>query len=263
MNFTDDFLTNYSDGRLSERVCEFVANLSKYSRNKSTLANYSAMIFGTSSIHLYASCSKLFELVDQVSMNQTSSQAMRHSQTGVQLFNAVVSSHLLDCSDPNEWLPQLADRVDSNGALFLSFFGARTAKTLIELIAKNDSMPHFQEYYSMQDVGDHLASLGFSDVVLESEFVDLKYNSIAKLIEDTKLIAWSNLNPARRKCLTPKGIYLSVVKELENHLDQFGELTINIELCYARGIKRTSDSARVAVPILQRNMHESRIRKSA
>ncbi|MFT5258400.1 MAG: hypothetical protein ACI9J2_000315 [Saprospiraceae bacterium] len=237
-----DFLRTYSDDLMHSRIARGLGGSAGKSRDSS------ALILGPSSNQLYDAMKGSYEIVNQFPLAKLDSIGCLENFVPV---DTVVCSHLIDWFDPNALLPQAIDSIKPSGELFFSFYGENTTLSLADLIASEDSKPHFQPKYAMSDVGDHIAGLGLSNVVLDSERVNLEYTSVEKLIKDAKLIDGANFHADRRRGLMPKGIYQRIIARLEAQLKAENVLTIEIELCFGRGVKKDTSSVNVGIPTIQ------------
>ncbi len=231
-----DFVSKYSESLLLDRV-SFGEIINAADANKS------ALVLGARSNFFYEELCEKYAVVNQFSITQ----ALDYSALPVDL---VVCSHLFDWFNPSVVLEKAIESINLGGEAYFSFYGQQTAGQLADIIFEVDSKPHFQPLYSMSDIGDELSRLGLCDVVVESERLNLEYNSVEKLLHDAKLIDGANYHPKRRHSLTSKGRYNKVVDRVKKLMAKQGTITLEIELCYARAKKKDLSSVSVSFPTL-------------
>ncbi len=243
-NSTADFLSNYSDAQLIDRI---EANRQKVSKAQDGRA---ALILGARSNYIYQSLNRYFNTVDQLPIDEVNATVSVNKPAALSDKDLVLCPHLIDWFDPNTLLPKVIEGIVPGGELYFSFYGEHTAASINALIGAVAHKAHFQPFYALSDVGDHIAGLGLSNVVIDSERLNLEYASVEKLLGDARMIDGSNFNSNRNMSLTPKGTYKRVVQVLEKALSDNGVINAEIELCYARGMKRDLSSVKVGVPTI-------------
>lgn len=80
-------------------------------------------------------------------------------------------------------------RILKPGGLFL--FSSYGPDTLIELRSawsRVDNFKHVNDFYDMHDIGDLMQSINFSDVVVDTENIIVKYERVSQLQKDLKNI---------------------------------------------------------------------------
>jgi malonyl-CoA O-methyltransferase len=151
---------------------------------------------------------------------------------------------LQDCVDPRQVIAQFWSALREEGLLSLGYLGPDTGKEL-----KAVQMPSgvrstkLISPWDMHDFGDALIRQGFSDPVMDMEFLTLEYESPILLLRDAQalgLIQGQNLDAIRMDSLPaefPKKLTLEVVYGhawiLDKHLSRGdsggGEVTIGID----------------------------------
>lgn len=248
-----DFLAEYSNKQLLETIelDNYHPKQAAAQTNSQTNTQTSALIIGAGLHGLYQPLSRHFAVLNQIPLSKLAdfNQLMDPAIWRNGQADLVISPHLLDWASPDEFMPPLMQALKPGGQWVFSFFGVRTAADLAALLASHDACPHFQLYYDMADVGDHLAGLGLGNVVLESTKLHLQYTAVAQLLKDAKLIGGANFNPQRRRTLTATDRYQKIIHALEQYILATGKITLEIEICYGRAIKKPPASVRVSLPV--------------
>lgn len=137
------------------------------------------------------------------------------------------------------------DRVLRPGGLFL--FSTVGVDTLIELRTcwqKVDDQCHVHLFPDMHDLGDSLLHAGFTEPVLDVEYLTVNYQYFQSLLRDLKDLGVQNLATDRRGGLTPRKTF----QLLEHHYEQLrvdtGKLPVTWEIIYGQAWKplQTRDS---------------------
>jgi len=104
-------------------------------------------------------------------------------------FDLVFSSLSMQwCNDLNAALLE-AKRVLKPGGLYVfTTFGPDTLKELRSSWSDVDAASHVNQFIDMHDIGDALLRDGFSQPVMETEFLTLTYDSVDGLMHDLKAI---------------------------------------------------------------------------
>lgn len=80
-------------------------------------------------------------------------------------------------------------RILKPGGLFLfSTYGPDTLIELRSAWAQIDQSKHVNDFYDMHDIGDLMQSINFSDVVVDTENIIVKYERVSQLQKDLKNI---------------------------------------------------------------------------
>ena len=106
----------------------------------------------------------------------------------------------------------------SGGLLMFATFGPDTLKELRESWSEVDRNPHVHQFIDMHDIGDALMLSGFSQPVVDTEYIRLEYQQFRQLFEDLKNTGASNADKNRsRGLMTP-----AKFKRLEDYYRQLG-----------------------------------------
>lgn len=159
------------------------------------------------------------------------------------------------------WLPDL-DRAFAGflrvlrpgGLVLFSSLGPDTLKELRQAWAEVDDLVHVHEFIDMHDVGDALVRAGFSDPVMEAEYINLTYPDLDALVRDLRETGGCNLATARRAGLTPKRAASALRTAYERWRLPDGRLPATCEIVYGHAwvpempVRRQTGSA-IGVPV--------------
>ena len=94
-----------------------------------------------------------------------------------------------DLPDPRHFLKECRRVLKEGGLLTFSYLGPDTAKELrLEPFSKNLDLQTLPSSWDMHDMGDALLGEGFSDPVMDMEFLGLDYENDSLLLEDIKAL---------------------------------------------------------------------------
>ena len=156
----------------------------------------------------------------------------------------VFSSLMLQwCNDPDSVFTEVARILKPNGLFIFSSFGPDTLKELRESWRAVDEGEHVNTFLDMHDVGDGLMRCGFQNPVLESEYIDYRYNEAHGLMRDLKQLGAQNSNRERRKSLTGKKRMQSMLCEYEKYRHE-GKLPVTYEIVYGHAWKAPLELAK-------------------
>lgn len=148
-------------------------------------------------------------------------------------------------------------RVLAPGGLFMfSTFGPDTLKELRQAFAGVDGYTHVNRFVDMHDIGDLLVQCGFSQPVMDMEFITLTYGDLMALLRELKAIGAHNVNLGRRGGLMGKRAWQALQANYEVFRRE-GRLPATYEVVYGHawvGQKRAADGHQViAMPISRRD----------
>jgi len=168
-------------------------------------------------------------------------------------FDLVFSSLSMQwCNDLNAALLE-AKRVLKPGGLYVfTTFGPDTLKELRSSWSEIDTASHVNQFIDMHDIGDALLQDGFSQPVMEAEFLTLTYDSVEGLMHDLKAIGAnvtaSAANGEPLKGLGGKAMLKNVRQNYEQYR-QHGLLPATYEVIYGHAWKPETDDSK--------NMHDN------
>lgn len=145
----------------------------------------------------------------------------------------VVSGLMLPwCEDMGAVFAEI-NRVLKPGGLFLfSTFGPDTLGEIRASWATVDDHPHVHLFFDLHDVGDALLKAEFSDPVMQTEWLTLKYRDIQGVYRDLKETGSTNILLERRMTLTGARRFQAFLAEYETYRDVAGKLPVTFELVY-------------------------------
>ncbi|MDA8327991.1 MAG: malonyl-ACP O-methyltransferase BioC [Betaproteobacteria bacterium] len=117
------------------------------------------------------------------------------------------------------------------GLLMFSTFGPDTLKELRSAFATVDGYAHVNHFVDMHDIGDLLLHSGFSDPVVDMEFITLTYADLAGMMRDLKAIGAHNVSEDRNRGLTGRASWRAFEAAMEAFRDQ-GRLPLTYEVIY-------------------------------
>ena len=110
-------------------------------------------------------------------------------------------------------------RIGKSGSLLMfATFGPDTLKELRQSWSEIDRKPHVHQFIDMHDIGDALMVSGFSQPVVDAEYIRLEYRQFRQLFEDLKNTGANNADKNRGRGLTTPAIF----KRLEDCYRQTG-----------------------------------------
>ena len=108
----------------------------------------------------------------------------------------------------------------NNGFLIFSIFGTKTMENVKECFIKIEEKKYsgislrFNPLFDLDLIGNDLKKIGFKNVIVETEIIKVKYNSIFKLMRDLRGMGMTNNLLNRSKFFTPKSLFDEVNKFL-------------------------------------------------
>ena len=108
----------------------------------------------------------------------------------------------------------------NNGFLIFSVFGTKTMenikKRFLEVEEKkyNGISLRFHPLFDLDKIGNELKQIGFKNVIVETEIIQVKYNDLYKLMYDLRGMGITNNLLNRSKSFTPKSLFYEVNKLL-------------------------------------------------
>lgn len=143
-------------------------------------------------------------LREQQSNHRVCSDPMRlpladHSQ------ELIVANLLLHwVSDPQQLLKEIARVLHPKGVLLLTTMGLDTLQECRNAFANIDDSAHVHDFFDMHEVGDLLLALGFTDPVVDTQFLTVNYQSVEQLFDDLRACGATNAHVNRQRGLMGK-----------------------------------------------------------
>lgn len=139
--------------------------------------------------------------------------------------------------DPREIFREWNRVLKANGLLMFSCFGSGTFSVLRKSFSAIDRYSHVHPFESMISLGDLLIETGFTEPVLEREWIDVIYKDIGKLLADVRAFG-GNAMTGRRKGFFGKKEYEKLLKLLELGRDKNGNVSLGFEIVVAHAFKK-------------------------
>ncbi len=101
----------------------------------------------------------------------------------------------------------------NDGFLIFSIFGTKTMKNVKECFIKIEEKKYsgislrFNPLFDLDLIGNDLKKIGFKNVIVETEIIKVKYNSLFKLMRDLRGMGMTNNLFNRSKFFTPKSLF--------------------------------------------------------
>ena len=111
----------------------------------------------------------------------------------------------------------------NDGFLIFSIFGTKTMENIKECFIKIEEKKYngislrFNPLFDFNLIGNNLKQIGFKNVVVETEIIKVKYNSLFKLMYDLRGMGITNNLINRSKFFTPKSLFEEVNEFLINN----------------------------------------------
>jgi len=150
-------------------------------------------------------------------------------------YRAIYSNLML------QWVPDYlrvfteAKRVLAPGGFFIfSSFGPKTLVELRHAWAEVDDYKHVNDFTPMQELADKLSQQGFIDVVVSTETIVVKYDSIRKIFADLKAVGATNVMAVDKyQGLMTRSKLAKFYKAYETMKLEDGSYPVTYEVVYA------------------------------
>ena len=152
------------------------------------------------------------------------------------------------CNDLPATFVELHRVLKSEGLAMFSTFGPDTLKELRQAFNGVDDKNHMNRFADMHDIGDMLVQAGFSEPVMDMEYITLTYDDVRGVLQDLKAIGAHNTTEGRGKGLMGKAAFGRLLANYEK-LRRDGKLPATYEIVYGHAWKPqprvTSDGAAI------------------
>ncbi len=142
--------------------------------------------------------------------------------------------HWLD--DPLSALKEMHRVLQVDSLLMFATLGPDTLKELRTAFAAADNMPHVQRFIDMHDLGDMLVESGYTDPVMDMEYLTLTYASPEDFLRDLRGAGSSNALAGRQRGLTGGKAWQRMREALVAQMRD-GRLVITFEIVYGHAWK--------------------------
>lgn len=137
---------------------------------------------------------------------------------------------------PDQAFGELLRILRPQGLLMFSTLGPDTLKELRQAFAGLDGFNHVNRFIDMHDIGDALLRAGFSEPVVDMEYITLTYESVKAVLLDLKAIGAQQLQEGRNPGLMGRQRWQKVLAGYER-LRQEGRLPATYEIVYGHAWK--------------------------
>ncbi len=100
------------------------------------------------------------------------------------------------------------------GLLMFTTFGPDTLKEL-RTASSGDGRIHVNRFIDMHDIGDMMIGAGFTDPVMDMEYLTLTYADVRTLMRELKAIGAHNVAAGRNRALTGKNVLAQIEQRYE------------------------------------------------
>jgi malonyl-CoA O-methyltransferase len=154
------------------------------------------------------------------------------------------------CNDLPATFVELHRVLKTEGLLMLSTFGPDTLKELRLAFNGVDDNNHLNRFADMHDVGDMLVQAGFSEPVMDMEYMTLTYDDVRGVLQDLKAIGAHNATQGRGQGLMGKSAFNRLLENYEK-LRRDGKLPATYEIVYGHAWKPTPRVTREGAAIIK------------
>ena len=154
------------------------------------------------------------------------------------------------CNDLPATFVELHRVLKTEGLLMFSTFGPDTLKELRLAFNGVDDNNHLNRFADMHDVGDMLVQAGFSEPVMDMEYMTLTYDDVRGVLQDLKAIGAHNATQGRGQGLMGKSAFNRLLENYEK-LRRDGKLPATYEIVYGHAWKPTPRVTREGAAIIK------------
>jgi malonyl-CoA O-methyltransferase len=154
------------------------------------------------------------------------------------------------CNDLPATFVELHRVLKVNGLLMFSTLGPDTLKELRMAFNGVDDHNHLNRFADMHDVGDMLVQAGFSEPVMDMEYMTLTYDDVRGVLQDLRGIGAHNATEGRGQGLMGKNAFARLLENYEK-LRREGKLPATYEIIYGHAWKPQPRVTRDGVAIIK------------
>ncbi len=140
------------------------------------------------------------------------------------------------CNDLPATFVELHRVLKAEGMVMFSTFGPDTLKELRKAFSGVDGNNHLNRFADMHDIGDMLVHAGFSEPVMDMEYITLTYDDLRGVLHDLKAIGAHNATEGRGKGLMGKAAFGRLLENYEK-FRRDGKLPATYEIVYGHAWK--------------------------
>ncbi len=154
------------------------------------------------------------------------------------------------CNDLPGTFVELHRVMKVEGLLMFSTFGPDTLKELRLAFSGVDDHNHLNRFADLHDIGDMLVQAGFSEPVMDMEYMTLTYNDVRAVLQDLKAIGAHNATQGRAQGLMGKSAFGRLLENYEK-LRRDGKLPATYEVIYGHAWKPQPRATRDGAAIIK------------
>jgi len=154
------------------------------------------------------------------------------------------------CNDLPATFVELQRVLKADGLVMFSTFGPDTLKELRQAFNGIDQHNHLNRFADMHDIGDMLVQAGFSEPVMDMEYLTLTYDDVRGVLYDLKRIGAHNATAGRGQGLMGKNAWARLTENYER-LRRDGKLPATYEVVYGHAWKPQPRSTKDGAAIIQ------------
>lgn len=152
------------------------------------------------------------------------------------VFGSVVSASTLQwCNNIGLAFSEVLRVLQPGGLFLFSSFGPNTLTEMKACFDRIDSNPHVNSFTDMHELGDMLAELGFSNVVMECETITMEYPDPMLLLRDLQATGATNHLVNRSRGLFGRQRLNRFMQEYQNFKSENGCYPATYEVIYGHG----------------------------
>ena len=145
------------------------------------------------------------------------------------------------------WPAEVLGVLRPGGRLLFCTFGPDTLQQLRQAWRQADDAPHVHPFLDMHLIGDQLLRCGFTDPIVDADWVTVQYPQEAALYADLRAEGFTNILAARRKTLTGKARFRRYQEALNELRGPGRPLAVTFELIYGVAGAPPSRAGRIQV----------------
>jgi len=130
------------------------------------------------------------------------------------------------------WPAQALRALRPGGRLLFCTFGPAPLRQLRQAWQPADDAPHVHSFLDMHLIGDQLLGCGFTDPIVDADWVSVQYPQDAALYADLRAEGFTNILAGRRRTLTGKARFGRYRKALDELREAGRPLAVTFELVY-------------------------------
>jgi malonyl-CoA O-methyltransferase len=148
------------------------------------------------------------------------------------------------CNPLDEVFTELVRVLKPKGMILFSTLGPDTLKELRHSWAQVDDAIHVNHFVDMHEIGDTLLRVGFSDPVMDVDWLTINYHDVFTLMSALKNVGAHNVTIGRSRNLTGKGKLKAMIAAYEHYRSPEGFLPATYEVIYGYALGKKENVSR-------------------